>query len=307
MDAIIREIRDFINQSRIQAGLLENPVLWNQLCSSLDAIRDTSNAIEAYLQYDGDDNYGEQILRVYGLLQALYVQQDAVKNLYEAVELKFDISPYPKLKEIRKLRNDAIGHPTKRGTNSNNLSFHFINLTIKKGTITILSNYQRKMDDFREIDVKDIINEQSKCISESLNKVLEELKSNDEQHRAKYRDKKLAGLFNETSYAFEKMGEAILDNRPLEFGRMGVQIVERSLKDLETALKKRGLDINTYDSIKEIYRLIKYPLSELQIYFNSKETTSINNETAYIFTDFLGRQIDELKEILAEIDEEYSN
>ena len=62
---------------------------------------------------EGSATPGSSYILAYGFLQALFLQQDAVRNLYEALQLPSE--PDPLLAEIRELRNDAIGHPTKRG------------------------------------------------------------------------------------------------------------------------------------------------------------------------------------------------
>jgi hypothetical protein len=43
------KIRDFINNPRKQHILLKDSTDWNQLCSSMDALGDTSATIDAYL------------------------------------------------------------------------------------------------------------------------------------------------------------------------------------------------------------------------------------------------------------------
>ncbi len=71
---------------------------------------------------DGFDA-GNKYMYVYGTLQALIVQQDAVKNLTES--LKIPYTPDQKLKDIRDIRNDSVGHPTKRGGGTGS-AFNFI-------------------------------------------------------------------------------------------------------------------------------------------------------------------------------------
>jgi len=118
-----REIRDFINKPIKQFNLLKNHKLWNQLCSSLDVIGDSDLAISAYINSEFGTDDGEKYLRLYGALQALFLQQDAVTNMCESLGLPNNLTSHPKLKEIRDIRNDSIGHPTKRG---NYKSYHFI-------------------------------------------------------------------------------------------------------------------------------------------------------------------------------------
>lgn len=56
-------------------------------------------------------------LYIYGLLQALFLQQDAANGISTALlGKKIDFKQeYPSLFEIREIRNDTVGHPTLRG------------------------------------------------------------------------------------------------------------------------------------------------------------------------------------------------
>src|SRR5512133_937305 len=61
---------------------------WNQFRSCLDTIRQTHRAIEAYNRSNGDLTEDQTYLAIYGLLQALVVQQDAMCHLAEALGTK---------------------------------------------------------------------------------------------------------------------------------------------------------------------------------------------------------------------------
>src|SRR5216684_830467 len=65
-----------------------------------DALLDSSQAAACYGHFVSSNN-GVKLLTCYGFLQALYVQQDAVKVLSRAVGLKWDPNNDKRLKEIR--------------------------------------------------------------------------------------------------------------------------------------------------------------------------------------------------------------
>src|SRR4051794_28180115 len=87
------EIRDFVNSPRKQAALFRCRATWGMLCSSLDVIGDTELALSAYLASTEakpkDQDYlittGNLYLTLYGVLQVLFVQQDAVRHLSESL------------------------------------------------------------------------------------------------------------------------------------------------------------------------------------------------------------------------------
>ena len=119
------QVRDYVNNPRKHSLLYQNKQTFSQLVSSLDVIEDADEAINAYEAKEFGDSKGAHYLAVYGLLQALYVQQDAFYNLSEALGARVNRSDYPELRRIREIRNDSIGHPTKsRPHKKRSASFH---------------------------------------------------------------------------------------------------------------------------------------------------------------------------------------
>ena len=174
----ISKIRDLINSSRKQNILLQDNILWHMLCSCMDTIGDTEEALESFLKLDTDtSDEGRNYLRVCGALQHLIVQQDAVENLYEALKL-----PYSKdgsLEKIRDIRVGAIGHPTNR---RNKKEFNFINRsTLTAHSFELLTYYRTnsgngELESKREnINVPDLIATQKIVFVDVLNNIIETL------------------------------------------------------------------------------------------------------------------------------------
>ena len=121
---LVDEVRDIIIKLDKSPVALENHATKMQLCSCLDVIKDTELCLEAFLtkNIDGLD-VGNKYMYVYGALQALILQQDAVKHF--TCTLKKDYPCNPCLKEIREVRNRSAGHPTDQGRDSGK-TFNFI-------------------------------------------------------------------------------------------------------------------------------------------------------------------------------------
>jgi hypothetical protein len=82
--------------------------------SALDTLRQTYVAIEAYNRANGNLKEDERYLAIYGLLQAMVVQQDALCHLAEALQVRpIRLNRHRRLEEIRNIRNWTVGHPTK--------------------------------------------------------------------------------------------------------------------------------------------------------------------------------------------------
>ncbi len=82
------------------------------------------------------------------------------------------------------------------------------------------------------------------------------------------------------------------------------------MDDLKESLAKRGIEIDTYVSIKSLYEWLEYPVSELEMYFKrfiDKQEPTINDKTAYIFACFVKMELTNLREIAKELDDEYSS
>ena len=122
---LIDEVRDIINKWEGSPAVLEDYAIRMQLCSCLDVIKDTEVCLEAFLTTDIDAlDVGNKYMYVYGTLQALVLQQDAVKHF--TCTLKKDYLHNPRLKEIRDIRIASVGHPTKQTSGDPGTKFNFI-------------------------------------------------------------------------------------------------------------------------------------------------------------------------------------
>ena len=108
------------NDTLLEKRFKNNLDKWNGICAAVDCLEDTQEAINQYVDFPFPSSYGGRYLYIYGLLQALFVQQNALMATYKILlnkKLEFNDKNYPELKRIRDIRNDCIGHPTGRGAN----------------------------------------------------------------------------------------------------------------------------------------------------------------------------------------------
>ena len=105
------------NQSPSKALRLNSSVDWEFICVAMDVVGDAALAIDNFLCFSLDgptryENMGERYLRLYGLLSASYLQQEAVRKLYALMNCA---SPrqvdneFAQL-EIRTLRHQVASH-----------------------------------------------------------------------------------------------------------------------------------------------------------------------------------------------------
>ena len=306
-----QKIRNLINNSRKQYVLLKNIKFWNQMCSSLDVIEDTNLAIDSYIKDDFPKSEGNKYLRVYGILQALFTQQNAVGHLFESLSTPCNIKDYQDLLAIRNIRNESIGHPTKKGRKKESKTFHFISRpTISTSGFQLMTCCENGETKFQNILIDEIIKKQRKILSGMLRSLIKKLCSEEQTHKKRFRMDKLKEIFSQAHYFVEKLYDGLKGGDKIPIGKIGIQMIKKELLGkFASKLKKRGIEIETYDSIRYIYDLLEYPINDLYTYLNRLENnkkTNINAQTAYIFYFFVREHIKELEQIAKDIDVEYS-
>ena len=305
---LVDDIRELINRPRKQYALLQDEAMWAMLCSSMDAIEDTELCFDAFLTEDIDRaDDGVKYVFVYGVLQALFVQQDAVQNFHEALNIPY--TQNPSLGSIRKIRNDSVGHPTKRGEGQGR-SYNFISrITLGSQGFQLRTIYRDGQQDcIKNVNVPELITTQRDVFVDVLDNVIKTLENEEMEHRKKFEGKKLAGVFFSTSYPMSKIFEAIL-NPQSAHARLGEVHVDRILGSIEafkTGLKEREILEAYEEGVTYTLEEVDYPLQELRTYFRNRAETHINEKDAYIFATFVDVQVQKLLQIAEEIDEEYS-
>ncbi len=85
---------------------------------ALDTAEDTMLALSFYAKRGIGHSEGEKYLRLYGFLQAIHLQQDAIEKLHDLfLGTSLQHSPDSGWRRLRNLRNLTVGHPIehKRG------------------------------------------------------------------------------------------------------------------------------------------------------------------------------------------------
>ncbi len=303
LDERIDKIRDLINSPRKQSALLKDSALWNMLCSSLDTTQDTELGLDALRAKDFDDlDDGVKYLIVYGALQALFMQQEAVENLCKSLKIPYTTDS--ELNKILEIYNDSVGHPTKRGEGKGK-AFNFISrATLNSQGFELMTTYpDETKTNFKDINIPDLIKTQKDILVGVLDKVIETLRREEMEHRRKFADQKLVSAFQNTTYPFEKIFDVII-NPASGHAQLADGYVDRILESIESfrnQLKKRGEPDESY-----IYDYLDYSLQRLKVFFHNRNVGHINEKDAYILANFAQRQIQELKTIAQQLDEEYN-
>ena len=159
---------------------------------------------------------------------------------------------------------------------------------------------------FQHVPVRELIEKQRAEAVRILSEVVEDLREQEEIHRARFREVKLMAVFNQVSYAFEKIFEEIRQDSAPVLGGWAVDHLWKSLHDFGELLKARGLGIDSYDSIEYLYDQIEHPLTELTKFVKREPSEVLSDKSAVVFAEALQSYFDRLRHIAGEIDEEYA-
>jgi hypothetical protein len=300
-----RKLRNRINRSRTQRQLLDRPADWNRLCSALDIIGDTEQALDAYLNQPESANAGICYLHVYGALQVLQVQQDAVEHICGA--LGMPANSLRKLAHIRQIRSSSIGHPSAQNEKKAAKSNFIVQTSLSQYGFTLSTAYSDGTPYSRRyIEIPPLVQEQRAVLRSVLTTAVEKLDEAEMKHRTEHQNEKLEDVFPETlSYSFGKIFGALAGSEYFSMGGPFLASVADVLVRLRRLLEKRG-DWGLHDGIAYHFDLLEYPVAELTAFFADRATSELNEKDAYIFCAFIREELEHLRQIAREIDEEYA-
>jgi hypothetical protein len=307
MRELSRWIRDYGRDARHLQRLIANRFVWHQLWAAMDIIDDVDSATDAYLDNEFPTETGERYLRIYGAMQGLFLQQDALSDVVKAIHPAKEIHRNDVLKEIREARHASVGHPT-RLERKGKLSTHgIVQNSMRKDGFDLLSYPEQDGKVFQHVPVRELIEKQRAETVRIMTEVVIDMREQEEAHRAQFQDTKLTKTFDQVSYAFEKIYEETRrDSMPI-LSRWAIGQLQKSLDDFAESLKQRGINVDTYDSIKYLYKDISHPLAELKKFILRESSEILSHNSAIVFATALQGYFDRLRHIAGEIDEEYES
>ena len=295
------QIRELINEPRRRLAISQDNTDWFRLCSSLDVIGDSEMAFHAYKKMSDSVQLGSSYILVYGFLQALYLQQDAVRNLHQALGLPYEIDPL--LDEVHKVRN-AVVHPTDGGLDKEK-RFRFISrMSLDKSGFELMTVVPDKnLREFGQVSLGSLLEKQHIQIENVLQTLLEALQKEEMDYRKGVKDESLEELFPQTlHHYFEKVYESVRDGSSWEIGKFYITRIRQVLDNFKVALDKRQV-LDAYSGTKHRLEQLEYPMRELAQLFEEERTGRLNATDAEIFTDFVQNGMSKLQQIARKIDD----
>lgn len=294
----IRKVRDKMDRGEKPFKLMHDKDVWGRLCASLYTIEDSQSAIDAYCEQRFPTAIGKKYLSLYGLMQALFLQQDSAQGIAVALSgenIDFKLQ-YPKLHEIRELRNDIVGHPTNRGGKEKSY--------IQINQMSISKNYfhyclYRSENDFRfedkVVDVRSVIEEQRKGIGDILDEICKHLDEEYKSYLKKFEEEKMVEIFQHLSYAKAKALEDML------LDTWGMSAAKEMVDKCKVALAAR---FGNWENIDSFAYLIK-DIEEVYSLAENLPMVNQNSRIRYYLRELFFLKIQDLCDLCQEIDDEF--
>lgn len=186
LDGYADAFRDLVN-ARVWAGddspkallRLNDDNDWDFICVAMDVVGDASLAIDHFLRFglDGPTRYndtGEKYLRLYGLLSAVYIQEEAALKLYSLMNCPSpkDIKAEFNQLEIRTLRHQLASHSVDFVESKDEKPQAFVPVRMDLGgfSCTVTEN---RGDQSRTIKLDEAIGEHCKAVISVIDRTYE--------------------------------------------------------------------------------------------------------------------------------------
>ena len=190
---------DRINMPIIEGLYIGNEMVWDALCASLTILGDLQRAKTEYLELSSVNH-----LETIGIMQTVYIEQDCILNLQNAILGKNDKAALPNYKKIRDLRNEAFGYPSER-KQKGTFSRHFFDIADEQKQLIKIINWEGTGDiNSAHISLPQIIDENSKITINYLTVIKQEFVNKINTQMKSYQIQ-LTDLFRGVSYTFEKL------------------------------------------------------------------------------------------------------
>ncbi|MDO9522227.1 MAG: hypothetical protein Q7J08_00745 [Methanocorpusculum sp.] len=240
----IRRIRDHITRTETYNLIYQKKYNWNMLCVSLGTFQDTEEMIQYFRESEFPEDVRGKFLAIYGLLQALFVQKDALLNANAALELpNINLSTdFPGLHSIREMRNDVVGHPTKRDQGKKKPDdytyFQLARDGLSKSSFKYVTWNNEIRGEITEVDVMMNLDKQHEEVIKGLNNISEALDVKFKEYIDAHRERKMIDIFAQYGYVREKLLSEPLDES-CSVSDESLAAVEKIIADYKSELDQR--------------------------------------------------------------------
>lgn len=217
--------RDLVNEPQFHHTLFQQTKKFDLVCSAMDIIDDTIFALRSYAQHNQDDQ-GLAYLEIFGVLQTLIMQQDAVRVLYKIVAgSPIDLEgQYPDIKTIRDTRIRVAGHPV-----GGLASSHFlVRYTVSKWGFELWKFDQSGSHDAEHVNLLQLVRKNAVALNAALRNLNATIEAEERGHKEKFLGKSLEEAFGQLTYVSEKMFQGISGRNAM--GLVGLECIREIIR-----------------------------------------------------------------------------
>jgi hypothetical protein len=301
---------------------------WNFTISSLDLVRDTARSLVWYIDESNKITFNAYF-SVTGVLQILFVQQEAMKTLSNLfLDEQIDIwkdSLFIDVKEIRESRNELVGHPNATYSGRGKMKAS----SFKEGNVTVTDvlpylntdgfkyKYRvwgNKKSYTKEIDLFNWIDKQAKVFVKTVDNMIKNIKKLDKEFKFKFQDDGLFEFAYKVSDLKDNLGILIMFHI---LSTPNYEEFRKNYNDIKSKLKERygefedELNLNI-PGTKEVIDKLDFILGKLEVYVNEEQREEVigqmrqNYMYIEVFLDSLYLTWEEFLHHLKLIDEDFS-
>ena len=271
--------------------------------TSLDVIEDCQDAFEEFIKIPEGNIPRRTTLYVYGVLQAMYCQQDGLFHLYRTlvdnetkkVNQLFELFELDN--EIRTVRDDIAGHPADRNYGK---EFYYL---AKGANSKYKFTYAGYNPDFKAVDVnlKEFIEKQTIFTHKVLDFVKTHVFKKLKEFKYKFTGVKLVDIIKDTDGSIQLIDRGIINNYHL--ASVGAKNITERLEALKSELKKRyNTDSNVY--YDDVFELTNHILKKIMEWLKTGRIEQ--NIEAKIYMSSLKSELTYLNNCLEELDREFA-
>ena len=307
LSTTLEELRELLHNSTISKSkifLKREEGDWNKLWSAFDNIQDSQKAIEQF-PIDNADYLG-----VYGLLQAMVVQQDSIQKLMSALgQVPIRWSDYLELKEIRDVRISTVGHPTdikknqKSQYREGDVGYSSMAINVMQSETLEYFVWSKSGLKSKKIDLRFAINRQEDTLTKIVNDIYSAIKEKEAEHIKKFTEDSLEDALSSCSYSISKLWS-------FEKDRLYSESAFRMLKTAYQNFKSKIAERFGYDSFEfqpglkmEVDKIDKLVPRIEQMVSMGPDTDELDLD---VYTESLQNSFDQLKIMARETDEKFS-
>lgn len=295
----MEKLREISNAPIFIYNLKRHGFLWDMVCASMDMIGDSQLAIDAFGGSTTDD--GQAYLEIYGLFQAMFLQQDALVNLTAGLKLgNLRVFDDPDMGRVRELRNKYFGHPTKRDRPGPTTYHGLTRMTVTTAEIT---GWTYPVFATETIRVANIVKQQEQGAIRILQKLIRGLEAKMEAYMAKFDGKALP--INDHGYEFQKLYGWAIDpgGNDAMMADVSLDYLEQTVDKIDTGVKERYEDADGFGGITRMIEKVQFCIAHTRAAMSSSPESGFERE---VYLDSLEQTYKNIVEICKEINASFS-